>query len=100
MPLPLAIVGGLTVLIVPMVVSVLLALGVGIVTYTGMDIAITEAETYIMSSYNTMPAAAVLIMNKAGILQGLNIFFAAWTASISIRVAMGAFTKIRLGAAA
>lgn len=96
MPLPLVAMTGLTVMIVPLVVSVLLALGVGVVTYTGMDFAVTSAQSYILGSYNNMPSAAILIMNKAGILQGLNIFFAAWTSSIAIRVAMGVFTRIKL----
>lgn len=91
-----AFIAGLIYIGLPLVVKILTGLGIGMITYTGADFALTEAESYILANYNAMPVDALAIMNKAGILQGLNIFFAAWAASIAIQVATGAFTKLKV----
>ena len=99
MPLPTAIIAGLSLTIVPLVVKVLTALGIGFVTYTGADFILTEGKNYILANYNSMPAEMLAILTKAGFLQGLNILFAAWAAAIAVKVTMGAFTKLRFGGA-
>lgn len=80
----------------PLVVRVLLALGIGAVTYTGADFLVTEAETYVLNSFTGIGGKVYTVLSMAGIDQGIRIVFAAAGAYIAIKVAMGAFTKITM----
>lgn len=93
MPLPAVIVGALAVGIVPLVVKVLSALGIGIVTYTGMEYALSSGVSFFETQFSGLPATAVQILYMLGFHQGISMLFAAYSASIAIKVAMGAFTR-------
>ena len=100
MPVPL-IAGGLWVgiqtflfiTVLPLVVRVLTGLGFGVVTYTGASFVVTEAETYIFTKFAGFPANVYTVLVMAGLDEALKIIFAAASATISIKVAMGLFTK-------
>ena len=101
MALPAIVVGGLWVSIQAwlftvapaLVTRVLIALGIGMFTYTGADFVVTEAETYIFSQLGSIPNKAYAIISMSGVDQGVRILFAAAGAYISIRVTMGAFSS-------
>ena len=93
MPLPLiGIVAGWAI-VVPIVVRILLALGIGIATYTGADFAITSAETYVFQNFNGLSVNMYSIAVLAGFHEGLKIMFAAFAAQITIKTTMGAFKR-------
>lgn len=101
MPLPAIVAGGLWVslqawlfTVAPALVTrVLIALGIGLFTYTGADFVVTEAETYVLGQLGSVPNKAYAILSMSGIDQGVRIVFAAAAAYISIRVAMGAMSS-------
>lgn len=88
---------GLMAISLPMVIQVLIGLGIGIVTYTGADYAISTGQTWMNSQIGGLPADMSGILMLAGLDEGIKIIFAAWGAHIGIKVAMGAFTKFRIG---
>ena len=100
MPVPL-VAGGLWVgiqtflfiTILPLVVRVLTGLGLGVVTYSGASFVVTEAETYIFSTFAGFPANVYTVLVMAGLDEALKILFAAASASIAIKVAMGVFSR-------
>jgi hypothetical protein len=81
--------------VVPMVIRVLYGLGVGFVTYTGFEILMGQGEAYVMAHYSGIPADALAITKIAGVDQALHIIFAAWSAQLTIRVALGAMERYR-----
>lgn len=95
MPAPLLAGAFSLAIIVPLVVSLMTALGIGIVTYTGMSFALDSAETYIASQFAGLPSDMYSVMQMAGFDQGIAILFAGYGAAITIRTTMGAFTKIK-----
>jgi hypothetical protein len=98
MALPAIIVGALAGGIVPLAVKLLTALGIGIVTYTGADFAVSQALAYFESQFSGLPSAVIQILYILGFHQGMSMVFAAWAASVAIQVAMGAFTRFRVSA--
>lgn len=95
MPVPI-IAAGVVAMAVPLVIKILVALGVSVVTYVGADFAITEAQSFIDAQIGSMPASMLQIMYLAGFDTGIKIIFACWSAYISIRVTMGAFSKVKI----
>lgn len=89
---------GLMAISLPMVINVLVGLGIGFVTYTGADYAISSAQTWLNSQVGSLPADMSNILFLAGLDEGIKIIIAAWGAHIGIKVAMGAFTKMRINA--
>lgn len=78
-----------------LVTKVLIALGIGMVTYTGADYLVTNAETYILAQLGGVPAKAYAVLKIAGIDEGIRMVFAAASAYITIRTTMGAFSAYR-----
>lgn len=92
MPLPIVAATFIAVA-VPLVVKILIALGIGIVTYTGAGYAVDSAEVFLNSQLTGMPADAYAILAMAGLDVGIKIIFAAAAANISIKTAMGVFKR-------
>ena len=88
-----AIIAGLMAISVPLVIRVLAGLGIGLVTFTGADFALTEIQSFFTSQIGGMPSDMVEVMYLAGFDTGIAIIFAAWSAYITILVTLGAFTK-------
>lgn len=78
-----------------LVAKILTALGIGLVTYTGADFAVSEAETYILNNMAGWPTDVYQIMALAGLDQGIRMMFAAMSAYVTIRVTMGAFSMFK-----
>lgn len=68
----------------------LLALGLGTVTYAGLQAAFDAAKTQVINSYGLMPANALAIADLAGVGQAIGIMLGAMAA----RVGMVALSKI------
>lgn len=98
MPAPLLL-GALSLaVIVPLIVKVLVAIGVGFVSYAGADYVITAGETYVMSQFGGMPSDLYQVLLLFGFRDGVSMVFAAFAANISIKVTMGVFTRMKITA--
>lgn len=83
-------------IVVPLIVKVLLALGIGFVSYQGADFVVTAAQSAITSELGALPSDMFNILAMAGVDEGIKILFAGASASITIRVTFGAFTKLKV----
>lgn len=75
----------------PLVAEVMLALGIGFVTYTGFSAGLTVVKGLIESNMSSLPADMYNIVLLSGVLQGMGIILSAITA----RVAITNFSKIQ-----
>lgn len=76
-------------------VRLMIALGIGFVTYSGGDLLITQAESYVLNQLAGTPSKVYTILQMAGIAEGIRIVFAAAGAYITIRTTMGAYAMFR-----
>lgn len=81
--------------VLPLVVSVLIGLGIGFVTYTGATFGIDQAETTLNNLYGSMSASLFGMLDIIGLIAGTKIILAAYAAQIAIRSTLGAFTKMK-----
>jgi hypothetical protein len=83
--------------IVPaLVVKVLVALGIGFVTFQGADVLVTIAEAQILANFNGLPANMLAVAQMAGFADGLQMVLAAYAAQIAVIVATGALTRVKV----
>jgi cell division protein FtsX len=75
----------------PIVAEVLLALGIGFVTYTGFDSALTVVKNSIQSNLNSLPADIYNVVLLSGVLEGMGIVLSA----IAARLAYSSFSHIQ-----
>lgn len=68
----------------PIVARVLLTLGVGIVTITGLTAMLAFAVTSIQSSFNGLPVDVLQLIFLSGLPQGMAIILSALAARISM----------------
>lgn len=88
--------GALAASIVPLGVKLLIGLGFGFVTYSGVEFAITEAETWLATQYAGMAANTLAMAKIAGFTTGFSMVLSAYTAYIGIKLATGAFTRFKV----
>lgn len=73
----------------------LLALGIGFVTYTGLDIGIAAIKASVISSFGGLPADVFGLMGYLWVDKAVTTVFSAFTAALVIRTASsGAITKM------
>lgn len=80
MPLLLTLMG----LVGPLVARVLLTLGVGIVTITGLTAVLGLVSSTIQSSFNSLPGDVVQLLFLSGLPQGMAIVLSALAARITM----------------
>lgn len=68
-----------------MAMQVLIALGVSVVTYQGMDTAIAWAKTQAISSFQGLPADMVSLMSYMGVGVSINIIFSAMVMRMTLQ---------------
>jgi hypothetical protein len=87
---------GWFVLALPGIVArVLVVLGIGFVSFSGISSVSSELAGFITSKLSGLPADMLAILNLAGVGTGINIFISALTTYFTIKVALGAFSKFR-----
>lgn len=99
MPIPVAagVWAFIVTIIVPLLVKLLVALGVGFITYTGIDIAAGNVQTFIENQFSGVPG---YMLQLIGILQldtAISMVIAAYAASFSVRAVSGSLTRLSLG---
>jgi Protein of unknown function (DUF2523) len=72
----------------------LLALGVGFVTYKGIDLAIGAIKTSVMAGVNSLPADALGLVGFLWIDKGLTVIFSAVAASLALKGINGSIKKM------
>lgn len=73
-------------LVGPMARRVLLSLGIGVVSYVGVDAAVTAALDSVRSALSGLSGDALQIMALSGIFQGLGIMAGGIMARVSMMV--------------
>jgi hypothetical protein len=93
MGIVMALLGGFLSIAASMVGRVLLALGMGYVTYKGFDLGIAWLLTQIKQNIGSMPAEVISFLGFLWVDKALGVMFSAYTAASLIRMAGGANLK-------
>lgn len=64
----------------------LIALGLGTITYAGLQAAFNAAQTQVITNYGQMPAAALQLADLAGVGQTIGILLGAMSARVGLAV--------------
>jgi len=75
----------------PLVIQALIALGVGVLTVTGVDLAVNQAVSWLTTAVGGLPSDMANVMAMGGLFQGLSYIVGAFTA----RVAMAGASSIK-----
>ena len=75
----------------PLVIQGLIALGVGVLTVTGVDLAVNQAVSWLTTAVGGLPADMANVLAMAGFFQGASYLVGAFTA----RVAMAGASAIK-----
>lgn len=80
----------------PLIVQALIALGVGVVTVAGVDVAVNTAMSWCTTAVGGIPSDILNVAAIGGLFQGMSYIAGAITARIAIAAASGAFKKFFL----
>jgi hypothetical protein len=72
-------------LIGPLVGYVVKALGIGLVTYLGLELVFDMIETYILIQYSGLPVTTVQILNLLGIHSAIKIILSTLSACVAYK---------------
>lgn len=78
-----------------MVMQVMIALGVSVVTYQGMDTAITWAKSQAIANLRGLPADMVGLLAYMGVGQAISIIFSAMVMRMTLQGISGAFKRFQ-----
>lgn len=74
---------------------VLAALGMGFVTYLGMDAVVEYAIDQVRISFSGIPAAALDLLRLTGVIKAFNIFVGGVTAGLTVKFAFWNAGRVR-----
>jgi hypothetical protein len=74
----------------PLALRALLALGIGTLTFTGVDTAFGGLVTMVINNFGGLPAAVLQLISLASIPTSIGIVLGAFTSRIAIWAAAGA----------
>lgn len=77
----------------PIATKVLLALGIGTLTYVGLDTAYNAAQGLVIQYYGQMGASSMAIVDLAGVGQAIGIILGAMAARLSL-IMVGRLSKL------
>lgn len=78
-----AVIAALAVSLIPMLVRICIAFGVGIIVYVGFTSASGYLHAHINSAYSSIPSAALNLLFMAGLDKGINIIISAYVISVT-----------------
>jgi len=87
------LVGALGPMLMSVAGRVLIALGIGVVTYAGIDTAITAFKTQAFTYMAGAPSTVVNILYLTKVDQAITIIFSAYLGTVAMRGIAGALTK-------
>jgi len=68
----------------PVVAKILGFLGIAVVTFSGVDVAFSQLQSYAVSNYGGLPSAVIHMAGLAGVPQALGLVFGAFNARLSL----------------
>jgi hypothetical protein len=68
----------------PLIFQALLALGVGVLTVTGCDLAVNQAVSWLNSGVGGLPSDLANVLALGGVFQGMSYVVGAFTARIAM----------------
>ena len=89
-----ALVGALAAAMASFVGRAILALGVGVVTYSGLSVAIGVVRDNVISSANALPTQAFNLLGYLWFDKALTLIFSAVAASLAMRLIGGSIKKM------
>jgi hypothetical protein len=92
-PLVAALMGGLVAAMASLLGRVLIALGIGFVTYKGIDLAINSLKSQLVTSLSGMPADMVGLMGYLWVDKALTVIFSGFVVALSMQLAGGSVKK-------
>lgn len=80
----------------PLLKRILVALGIGAVSYVGVLVVVTQLTDAIASNYSGLPADVIQILRIAKIPNALNIIISAFVTALTVRglTASGAISRV------
>jgi hypothetical protein len=88
------IIGGLASAVGTLVGRVLISMGIGFVTYTGIDLALTELQQLVISGVQGLPADMVSLIGFLWLDKALSVIFSAITTAVGLRYMGGSVKKM------
>jgi hypothetical protein len=83
-------------LVQPLIIQALAALGVGVLTVTGINLAVNQAMQWCTTAVGGLPSDALNILAIGGIFQGMSYIGGAISARIAMAGVAGALKKFFL----
>ncbi|HDR9165442.1 TPA: DUF2523 domain-containing protein [Burkholderia vietnamiensis] len=71
-------------LVQPLIVQALIALGVGVLTVGGIDLAVNQAMSWLTSSVGGLPSEMANVLAMGGVFQGMGYIGGGITARVSM----------------
>lgn len=78
---------------VPLVKKVLVAIGIGVISYTGIQFAFNQARDLVVSNYGMMASETAQLVNLAGVGQAIGIILGALAARVAL-IALSHFGRV------
>lgn len=76
----------------PLIIQALIALGIGVLTVTGLDLALNTALSWVTTAVGGFPSDVANVLALAGVFQGASYVCGAFTARVALAGA-GAIKK-------
>jgi len=97
MPALIAVlVGALGQLLMSLVPRILIALGIGFATFTGITAGFDVLKAQIIANMQGLPATITGVLGLLRLDQGVTLVLSAYAAVIAVKVVQGASTRLRL----
>ncbi|MEQ1742407.1 MAG: DUF2523 domain-containing protein [Candidatus Nitrotoga sp.] len=77
----------------PLAKKILLALGIGTITYTGLQAAFDAASAQVVANYGSMSGGSLAIADLAGVGQSIGIVLGALSARLAM-IVLARFVKL------
>lgn len=89
-----AIIGGIMSIAPALIARIMFSLGVGVVSYAGLDILVGELKHELMQQYGNLPSGIFQFLEFAGITTCINILIASLTSWATIKASSKALSFI------
>lgn len=80
-------------IIVPLVKKVLVALGIGVVTYGALTVLFSQVQSAVISAYGAMGSTTLQILALGGVTQAIGIILSAMSVRVAM-IAIGHFGRV------
>ena len=96
-PIAVAIWTWLAAAIPPLIINILVAMGVGFITYSGADLAIDAVGTYVQNQMSGLPGYMLQLIGKLQMDTAISMILAAYAARFAVQAVNGALSRVSFG---